>query len=417
MPPAPRRRSKAGGAKKRPARYESDPPQSESLSRAFRLQKKGRFAEAAFAYEEALAERPDSLDACMNLGATSIMLGSARQAEAAFGRARNLAPNDARVARDSGIGLLAIGRVDEALHALEASLALDPLLAGARLVAVRALCEAGRRDRAIEHAEEGVRLHPDQAAMHLELHRALYDDRDLVRSLPAASRAVELDPGWWLPRLALLGARALLGDASFEWPAGAPSSGAVRALRFALERRTPATRFFSSTADVLRYALSLAGPGGLVELGVRHGTSTRLLASSGREVDAFDSFEGLPESFYGRGAGAFSTGGEVPELPANVRVHVGWFEETVPSWTRTSPSSPALVHVDSDLYSSARVALEHLGPLLLPGAIVVFDEYLTNERWEEDEHKAFEDAAARFGWARDYVAFNLFTGQAAIRIG
>ena len=48
---------------------------------------------------------------------------------------------------------------------------------------------------------------------------------------------------------------------------------------------------------------------------------------------------------------------------------------------------------------------------------VVFDEYLTNERWEDDEHKAFVDAARRFGWSYDFVAFNLFTGQATIRIG
>jgi tetratricopeptide (TPR) repeat protein len=414
----PLRRSKAGGAKKRPTRYESDLPEGESLSVAFRLQKKGRYAEAAAAYEEALAKQPGSVDAWMNLAATSVMLGSARRAEAAFRRAGELAPNDARVARDRGIGLFAIGLVDEALSGLEASLALDPLLAGARLAAIRALCEAGQRERAIACAEEGVRFHPEQASMFLELHRALYDDRDLERSLPAASRAVELDPAWWLARYALLGARSLaLGDDHLATQEGASSSGAVRALRFALTRRASATRFFSSTADVLRHALALAGPGAIVELGVRHGTSTRILATSKREVHAFDSFRGLPEAFYGRDAGAFSTAGEIPDLPDNVRVHVGWFEETLPAWVRGSQSPPALVHVDSDLYSSAKVALEHLGPLLLPGTILVFDEYLTNERWEDDEHRAFEDAAARSGWSREYVAFNLFTGQAVIRIG
>ncbi len=356
----------------------------------------------------------------MNLAACAVELGLAGEAVAAFEEARRRAPGDARVHRDCGIGLFAIGRVEAAAGALERSVELDPSLAGARLFASRVCAELGDRTRAVHHAREGVLRHPEQASMHLELHRALYDDRDPEPCVAPAARAAELDPEWWLARLALAGARALASGAPIEPLHDAALGGAARALRYAFGHRAPATRYFSSSADLLRHAMSEARPGLTVELGVRHGTSTRVLASAaasrGAEVHGFDSFEGLPEAFYGRAEGAFTTRGEIPELPGNVAVHVGWFEDTLPRWIADRAIAPSLVHVDSDLCSSARTALDHLGPLLAPGTILVFDEYLTNDRWEDDEFKAFQDAAARLRWSYEYVAFNLFTGQAAVRL-
>ena len=74
------------------------------------------------------------------------------------------------------------------------------------------------------------------------------------------------------------------------------------------------------------------------------------------------------------------------------------------------------MHVDSDLYESARVSLETLGPRLAPGSVLLFDEYLGNERWRDDEHRAFTECSARFGWRWEVRSRSLVTGQVALRL-
>ena len=46
----------------------------------------------------------------------------------------------------------------------------------------------------------------------------------------------------------------------------------------------------------------------------------------------------------------------------------------------------------------------------------MFDEYLMNQGWREDEFKAFQEAVERHAWNYEYLAFNLFSKQAVVRI-
>jgi predicted O-methyltransferase YrrM len=86
--------------------------------------------------------------------------------------------------------------------------------------------------------------------------------------------------------------------------------GLVDAVGFCQAHRSTA-RVFSSTRQTLLAACAAATLGGpVVELGVRHGVSTRLLArAAGGHVHAFDSFEGLPQAWHDKARGVFSTRG------------------------------------------------------------------------------------------------------------
>ncbi|NUP05695.1 MAG: tetratricopeptide repeat protein [Polyangiaceae bacterium] len=414
------RRSKEGGAKKRPTRYD-DGPTSPALADALRHHRKGHFGEAIVGYRAVLADSPSNLDALVNLGAACVSLGRAQEAEAAY-REVVVRARDARAARDAGIGLASIGRFDLARTALQASVASDPSLTGAFLFLSRCCAALGDRVGSIEAAHAAVRAAPCDASAHHELHRALFDDRDPGASIPAAERAVELDPDWSFARIALAGALALDGrdDASRSALVGIDerSAGAADALAYMLSRRAPSTRFFANARDTLLHALDQARtPGVVLELGVRHGISTRILAEHARGVvRGFDSFVGLPEAWHGLPAGAFSTSGELPELPANVELHVGWFDDTLPAYCAAFDEPLRLVHIDSDLYTSAKIALDQLGPRITSGTIVVFDEYTTNAAWRQDEFRAFREACETFGWSYEYVSCSWFTGQAVVRI-
>lgn len=57
--------------------------------------------------------------------------------------------------------------------------------------------------------------------------------------------------------------------------------------------------------------------------------------------------------------------------------------------------------------------LEGLAPRIKPGSVLVFDEYLINPTWRDDEYRAFREAAEKHGWRYSYLAFGIVTKQAA----
>lgn len=415
------RRTLGGGAKKRPTRYATGLATSPELALALRAHKKGMLAEAAQRYRQVVDREPDCLDAWMNEGTLAVTLGRGRLAETSFARATALAPGDARVRRDVGIGLSALGRFSQAIAAFERALSLDPSSLGARLGLARASANQGDRDAAIRHATRATHDAPLEASAHLELHRACFDDRDLGPCVHAAARAVAIDPDYALARYFLAGALGLSGRSDAAAAALGPEGLVAPGLRDVLayvHAHEPPARAFATQRETLLFALAEAkSPGVIVELGVRHGVTTRVLAERALGVvHGFDSFLGLPEAWQGRTEGAFSTGGEVPDLPENVAIHVGQFRDTLPAFVRERGEPIRLLHVDSDLYSSARTALVTLAPLLAPGCVLVFDELIGNASWRGDEFRALEETKAERGWACETLALSWLTGQGVVRI-
>jgi tetratricopeptide (TPR) repeat protein len=417
------RRTRAGGAKKLPTRYTEATP-SPPLREALWLHKKLRHHDAIARYIDALALDPASLDAVMNLAAAYVVVGRARPAIALYERGTTLGANVSRALRDAGIGLAAVGEHDRAIAALTDALALDDAMVGARLSLSRVLGEAGRSIEALAQAERAVEQRPDDPSTHLELHRACFDDGATARATQCAERAFALDPTSAQARLCYAGALAMTKGAGLPSmedlvdDATVVAPGLADALRHALSMRRGGCRAFAyKRATIERAAQSATLDGPALEFGVRHGVSTRVLAERFARVTGFDSFEGLPEPWQGREAGAFSTSGEPPALPAHVALKVGRFEDTLPGFVQElRDAPPSLVHVDSDLYSSARCALFALGPWIRPGCVLLFDEYLANARWREDEFRAMTEASERFRWQTEPIAVSWITGQAALRV-
>ncbi len=120
-----------------------------------------------------------------------------------------------------------------------------------------------------------------------------------------------------------------------------------------------------------------------LEFGVDRGHSILHWAGMRKEATSrftgFDTFSGLPETwnhFYPKGH--FDTGGRTP-LTDDRRVHfvTGLFQDTlVPFLSRFDPAGRRLVvHVDCDLYGAALYCLVKLDTLLVPGSVLVFDEF------------------------------------------
>lgn len=180
---------------------------------------------------------------------------------------------------------------------------------------------------------------------------------------------------------------------------------------------------FADRYALLDYALKLAKtatPQGLVcEFGVAGGKTLRHIAGQWPAgVHGFDSFEGLPEDWTGTAeqAGRFDLKGKLPKLAPNAHLHVGWFDKSVPPFLASHPGPAALLHLDADLYSSTKTVLDAFRERIVPGTVLVFDEYYNYPNWREHEFKAFQEFVAANGLRYKYVGFSTLQGQAAAQI-
>jgi tetratricopeptide (TPR) repeat protein len=155
----------------------------------------------------------------------------------------------------------------------------------------------------------------------------------------------------------------------------------------------------------------------ILEFGVRHGTSIRQLASlTSQPIYGFDSFEGLPEDWHQESKEVYSTRGKIPKVPAHVTLIPGWFEETLPLFLEKHGEDIALINIDCDIYSSTKTVLDLLSPRIKKGTIILFDEYIGNLHWEEDEHKAFMESIDTHQWKYEYLFYSAYTKQVAVKI-
>ncbi len=173
-----------------------------------------------------------------------------------------------------------------------------------------------------------------------------------------------------------------------------------------------------SNIEAFKLGIDAAIIDGLVlEFGVRFGTSIRQIAALvDQDVHGFDSFEGLPEAWQSNPKGSYSTEGVIPSVQENVILHNGWFEETLPGFVEKYQAPVRFMNMDCDIYSSTKTVLEFLAKQIIPGTVIVFDEYIGNENWREDEFKAFQEAVFKHGWSYEYLCFSLITKQVVIRI-
>ena len=176
-----------------------------------------------------------------------------------------------------------------------------------------------------------------------------------------------------------------------------------------VEEHMPAALYFMTRYDLLHYAMQRVNiDGSILEFGVASGKSIRAIAATtDRTVHGFDTFEGLPEDWTGTRdtRGTYGQGGKLPQVPSNVTLHKGLFEDILPEFLARDTADAAFVHVDCDLYTSTRTVLEHLAPRIRPGTVLVFDEYFNYPQWRAHEFMAFQEFVEREGIEYEYVAY------------
>lgn len=150
---------------------------------------------------------------------------------------------------------------------------------------------------------------------------------------------------------------------------------------------------FDNASDLLTFALGRVEiPGLFCEFGVASGRTINHIATicPDKTIHGFDGFSGLPEHWRpGFGAGTFA--GPLPDVRENVMLHVGLFDANLPSFTSKYKENAAFIHVDCDLYSSTKAIFSGLSECIVPGTVIVFDEYFNYPGWKRHEWLAFQE--------------------------
>jgi O-methyltransferase len=168
----------------------------------------------------------------------------------------------------------------------------------------------------------------------------------------------------------------------------------------------------------LRYLVSRHGQnsvGDYLEFGVFAGTSMGCMAEVLKELRldqvrlfGFDSFEGMPAIAATEDEGTWEPGQfkfdmEVTKAilrkrgvdMSRVKLTKGWFNETLTPVRRQDYGirKASVVMVDCDLYSSTVDVLRWVEPLILDEAVLIFDDWNSNELASKDlgEKRAFEE--------------------------
>lgn len=186
-----------------------------------------------------------------------------------------------------------------------------------------------------------------------------------------------------------------------------------------IDENMPNAVGFETQKELISYSLNQTQvPGYYLEFGVFTGGTMRYMAKRKPQAEfhGFDSFEGLPSDWSGMPfvKNTFSVKGALPKVPANVSLHKGWFNETLPTWRKQHAGKVAFMHIDCDLYSSTVDILENLADRVQVGTIVLFDEYFNYPNWENHEFKAWKEFVTKYRIEYDYIGFA--RQQVAIRI-
>ncbi len=387
------------------------------------LSRLNRLSEAVQEYEKAITLDSGYFEAYINLGNAFLNMGKHDAALNSYHAALSLRDDVASLYYNLGVACQAAMRPMDAVGHYRKAIQLQPDYAVAHSNLSVALSEIGELESAISVNHRAIELDPTLAEAHFNAHCHHLASNSLGQAIESLKKANQLSSKNDKFRIFLgvlydySGQSALATQfLSFKKPTKEIAAD-LDAWRY-LKRCEPLPVMLGNSLDVFKFAIQQARADGLVmEFGVYQGTSIRQLAGLVTStVHGFDSFEGIPEQWNDEKAGSYSTDGFLPNVPDNVVLHRGWFEQTVPAFFEGCSEPVRLLNIDCDLYSSTKTVLDACARQILEGSVLVFDEFIGNFSWRQDEFKAFEEAVAKYGWKFEVICFCFVTKQVAIRI-
>ncbi len=168
------------------------------------LQAAGRSDAAIVFYREAIARRPDHVDAHANLAVALRAVGELEQAVAHLQSVAAFRPKDFEAQLQYGIALQSLGRHDESVESFRRAVALDPTSAVGLSNLGSGLAAQGRPDDAVVQYRRALEVDATHYFAHAGLGVAFNDQGRPIEAVQSMRQALALNPDSVEPHTSLL---------------------------------------------------------------------------------------------------------------------------------------------------------------------------------------------------------------------
>ncbi len=394
-------------------------PSQQQISNLLEYYQAGRLDDAEKLATSISQDFPKHQFAWKVLGAVLGAIDRKSEAVEANQTAVALFPQDAEAHNNLGITLKELGRLDEAEASYRQAIALKPDYAEAHSNLGNALQELGRLDEAEASYNQAIALKPDYAAAFWNLHgiqKTLQGAEHWInKCLVADTTHLEAK----LTKAALKCYRGYRVDfdnlmhsefkqhsymRSFSWVFNLPN---LPELHF--------NKFYFFDAVIKKSIISKP----FYEFGVWRASSFKYLIKAFKKGYGFDTFTGLPEDWdvvsHVEKKGSYPSDGKVPKIKGGEFIK-GKFEDTLPVFFSESRPVASVINFDADLYSSTICALNFSKSVMDKDTILIFDEFIINESWEQDEFKALNEFCSINHISYEVIAVSFSTKQVAVKL-
>ena len=379
------------------------------------LKNLGNLKQAEISTRKAIELNPNESLTHSNLGNILRDLGKLEEAEKSYSKAIELKPDFAMAHSNLGNIFRDLRKLEEAEKSYSKAIELKPDLAMAHSNLGTILKDLGKLEEAEKSYHKAITLNPNFA-------EAVWNLYGLSKSIKEAEKRINqclsIDSNYLTAKLTLSALKLHQGDRSlfdqfifsdhkdhpymrsFKWVSSLPYQPELYFNRWA---------FFDSMISKCKKDRPF------YEFGVFRGISFKYLIKTFKKGYGFDTFEGLPEDWHQEKKGTYSADGFIPQIEGGVFI-AGRFEDTLPRFFTESRPAASIINFDADLYSSTLCALNYSKPVIDNHTILIFDEFIINENWEQDEYRALNEFCSNNNLNYKVLAISYFSKQAAVRL-
>jgi tetratricopeptide (TPR) repeat protein len=367
-------------------------------------------------FEKTIQLNPNYVEAHNNLGTIFNELKEFQKAKDCYERAIQLNPNYAMALYNLGIIFKQFGLSQKAVGYFEKAIEINPNYAKAYNGLGIIFNELGNNIKKAKSCfEKALKINPNYADIYWNLHSLVSNIDEAIEIL---KKLIHIDNNHFNAKSMLACLEYFKGNhKNFNNLINSNDSNDsyIRSFKWVFSLPKLPKLFFNKKDFFDGVATISDKSRPFYEFGVWNGVSFKYLINIFGRGFGFDTFTGIPEKWHDNPAGTYSSFGSIPQISGGEFI-VGKFEDTLPKFFSKKRSVASLINFDADLYSSTICALNNTKNIIDEDTILVFDEFLMNDRWEEDEYKALEEFCNNFNFSYDVLAVSFYTKQIGVKL-
>ena len=364
-------------------------------------------------FEKTIQLNPNYVEAHNNLGTIFNELKEFQKAKDCYERAIQLNPNYAMALYNLGVIFKQFGLSQKAVDYFEKAIKINPNYAAAYNGLGIIFKELGNNIKKAKSCfEKALKINPNYADIYWNLHSLVSNIDEAIEIL---KKLIHIDNNHFNAKSMLACLEYFKGNHKNFNNLINSNDSYIRSFKWVFSLPKLPKLFFNKKDffDGVTAISDKSRP--FYEFGVWNGVSFKYLINTFGRGFGFDTFTGIPEKWHDNPAGTYSSFGSIPQISGGEFI-VGKFEDTLPNFFSKKRSVASLINFDADLYSSTICALNNTKDIIDEDTILVFDEFLMNDRWEEDEYKALEEFCNNFNFSYDVLAVSFYTKQIGVKL-